>query len=966
MENDVRTAHAQDGNVPERAALLASLLASTNDLVWCTSLDGKELLYLNAAAEATYGHPHADFLKNPNLWLELIHPDDRDSVEENLKRLPHQRQIEQEYRILRADGGIRWLRDCVTVICDDDGKPYCIGGIATDFSRQKEVEEQLSQSNLRMQAQVAERKQAEEALRDSEALYHSLVDNLPIYVTRTDLEGRITFVNNNYCQLVNMTADQLLGRTNRDLHPDEYAEKYRQDELHVIETGEVFMDIEENRRGDQVRYYEVRKSPVRDDHGNVVQVQAVFWDVTERHHAELKRQEAEAAMREAKEAAESANRAKSEFLANMSHEIRTPMNAIIGMTELLLDGRLDSSQRESLQIVCDSAESLLSIINDILDFSKIEAQKLELTPAEFDLHDSLGDAMKSIASRAHGKNVELAYQIEQDVPNHLIGDAGRLRQIVVNLVGNAIKFTEQGEVLLSATLEERQDDTVTLRFSVSDTGIGIQQEQLGTIFAAFEQADSSLTRQYGGTGLGLAISSRLVELMNGRIWAESDFGQGSTFHFTAEFEEVSEPAHKTPALDPQALEGLRAVVVDDNATNRRILKELLLSRGMQPEMASGGEEALEILDHLQREGHDVPLILTDIHMPGIDGYTFSQRVKQQSAFQKTTIIALTSGERPADGPKAAEIGIAAQLSKPVKRDELIQSILVELALVPAEPVEEVDPAVSELANIRPLQILLAEDSYANQKLAVGLLEKWGHDITVANNGREALAAFESRPFDLILMDVQMPEMDGFEATAGIRLREEQSPETERIPIVAMTAHAMKGDRDKCLAAGMDGYVAKPIRIPLLYKAIAEFFPEDAGNNVGIETHSAPGNGEDGRQHCCVDWTAALKAVQGDHDLLRDVASASLEECRTLLPQLERALQDQDSGTARRAAHTIKGLFRMFPYAPASQLALQIENSAEAGNLTGLESACASLRQEMQTVGAEIDEFLRNGEIPNGN
>ncbi len=828
MEND---AQLLGGDHPERAALLASLLTATNDLVWCTDLDGVELLYLNAAAVRIYGRPLAEFHANPGLRLELIHPDDRGTVVQNLKRLPQQRQVEQEYRIVRPDGSIRWMQDCVTVICDDAGNPYRIGGIATDISHRKEIEEELSQSNLRTQSQVVERKQAQEALRDSESLYHSLVDNLPIHVTRTDLEGRITFVNKNYCQLVGMTPDQLLGRTNRDLHPDEYAEKYRQDELRVIESGEVFMDVEENRRGDKVRYYEVRKSPVRDDHGNVVQVQAVFWDVTERHHAELKRQEAEAAMREAKDAAESANRAKSEFLANMSHEIRTPMNAIIGMTELLLDGEVDATQQESLEIVRESAESLLSIINDILDFSKIEAQKLELAPAEFDLHDSLGDAMKSIAARAHGKNVELAYHIDQNVPNYLNGDVGRLRQIVVNLVGNAIKFTEVGEVLLNVVCESQTDDQVTLHFSVKDTGIGIREEQLDLIFAAFEQADSSLTRQYGGTGLGLAISSRLVDLMQGRIWGESVFGKGSTFHFTAKFQVVHEPAEQTPALPPEALQGLRVLVVDDNATNRRILEELLIGQGLEPLLASGGKEALSLLMKMHEQGHDVPLILTDIHMPQMDGLTFAKRVKELPQFQQTTIIALTSGERPADKTNALEIGIALQLSKPVKRDELIRAILVELALVPTAPGPEAKKTVSELAKIRPLRILLAEDSYANQKLAVGLLEKWQHTVTVADNGRKALAAFESQPFDLILMDVQMPEMDGFEATAGIRLLEQQGtlkvqpqPHT---PIVAMTAHAMKGDREKCLAAGMDGYVAKPIRIPLLYEAIAEFFAADA-------------------------------------------------------------------------------------------------------------------------------------------
>ncbi|TWU09135.1 Signal transduction histidine-protein kinase BarA [Symmachiella macrocystis] len=966
MDNDTQSSHVHGEDLPERAALLAKLLASTNDLVWCTDLAGDQLLYLNGAAERIYGRPLADFVANSRLWLELVHPEDRERVNNNLRVLPKQRQIEQEYRIVRPDGSIRWLRDCVTVIDDDAGVPSRIGGIATDVTRQKRAEEDLSQSNSQMQSEVAERKQAEDALKGSEGLYHSLVDNLPIYVTRTDLQGRITFVNNNYCELVEMTPEELLGRTNRDLHPDEYAEKYRHDELRVIETGEVFIDVEENRRGDEVRYYEVRKSPVRDKSGNVVQVQAVFWDVTERHESEVRRKQAEEAMREAKEAAESANRAKSEFLANMSHEIRTPMNAIIGMTELVLDGQLNVAHRESLQIVRESSESLLSIINDILDFSKIEAQKLELIDAEFDLHESLGDAMKSIAMRAHGKNIELAFHIDRDVPNFLLGDVGRLRQIAVNLVGNAIKFTTEGEVVLNVSCDSRDDKDVVLHFQVKDTGIGIAADKQNHIFDAFEQADSSSTRQFGGTGLGLAISSRLVGLMDGRIWVESELDHGSTFHFTSRFEEVTEPAKRTVALPPEALEGLRVLIVDDNATNRLILEELVSHWGMQPLVASAGEEALQMLRRSDDDGAPISLILTDIHMPHMDGYEFVRRAKQLPPFRDVTVIALTSGDRASDEFPTQEIGIAIQLSKPVKRQELMQAILVELALVPQETTAGSATSISEMANIRPLRILLAEDSYANQKLAIGLLKKWKHTITIANNGREALDAFQRDPFDLVLMDVQMPVMDGFEATGAIREIEKNKkashqPQT-RTPIVAMTAHAMKGDREKCLAVGMDGYVAKPIRIPLLYEAIAEFFEEPTDSAAATTNDGANGDSQDSISGC-IDWAVALDAVQGDHDLLREVASASVEECKALMTKLEQAVQLQDATATGRAAHTVKGLLRMFPSKPAAQIVQEIEDNAHQGEWNGLESSCESLKEQLIKLGAEISEFVKNGTLP---
>lgn len=966
MDNDTQSSHVHGEDLPERAALLAKLLASTNDLVWCTDLAGDQLLYLNGAAERIYGRPLADFVANSRLWLELVHPEDRENVNQNLRLLPRQRQIEQEYRVVRPDGSIRWLRDCVTVIDDDAGAPYRIGGIATDVTRQKRAEEDLSHSNTQMQSEVAERKQAEDALKGSEGLYHSLVDNLPIYVTRTDLQGRITFVNNNFCELVEMTPEELLGRTNRDLHPAEYAEKYRHDELRVIETGEVFIDVEENRRGDEVRYYEVRKSPVRDKSGNVVQVQAVFWDVTERHESEVRRKQAEEAMREAKEAAESANRAKSEFLANMSHEIRTPMNAIIGMTELVLDGELNLAQRESLQIVRDSSESLLSIINDILDFSKIEAQKLELIAAEFDLHESLGDAMKSIAMRAHGKNIELAYHIDRDVPNFLLGDVGRLRQIAVNLVGNAIKFTTEGEVVLNVSCDSRDDKDVVLHFQVKDTGIGIAADKQKHIFDAFEQADSSSTRQFGGTGLGLAISSRLVGLMDGRIWVESELDQGSTFHFTARFEEVTEPAKRTVALPPEALEGLRVLIVDDNATNRLILEELVSHWGMQPLVASAGEEALQMLSRSDDDGAPISLILTDIHMPHMDGYEFVRRAKQLPPFRDVTVIALTSGDRASDEFPTQEIGIAIQLSKPVKRQELMQAILVELALVPQETTAGSATSISEMANIRPLRILLAEDSYANQKLAIGLLKKWNHTVTVANNGREALDAFQSDPFDLVLMDVQMPVMDGFEATGAIRNIEKNKKTPHqpraRTPIVAMTAHAMKGDREKCLEAGMDGYVAKPIRIPLLYDAIAEFFEEPSDGSAATTTNGANGDPQNNVTGC-IDWAVSLDAVQGDHELLREVASASVEECKALMTKLEQAVQLQDATATGRAAHTVKGLLRMFPSQPAAQIVEEIEDNAQLGEWNGLESSCESLKQQLIKLGAEISEFVKNGTLP---
>jgi two-component system, sensor histidine kinase and response regulator len=908
-----------------------SLTEALPQLVWTATPDGSCDYFSTQWTQHT-GVPQSELLGWR--WLETLHPDDRERTRQVwTTAVQGPGAYDVEYRVRRADGSYRWFKTRGVPIRDSEGNVFKWFGTCTD---------------------ITDLRRTEEALRESEERFRGTFENAAVGIAHVDVNGRFLRVNEKLCDILGYTREELLARRFQDIT---FPEDLKADLEHLAHLlrGEVpsfSRDERYLRKDGSIVWVAVSVSLQRDAAGRPLYTIPVIRDISHRKRLETK-------FRHAREVAEAANRAKDEFLANVSHEIRTPMNAILGMTELTLDTPLTDDQRQCLKTVKSAADNLLGIINDLLDFSKIEAGKLELHPAGFSLRTTVSDTLRALAVRAHTKGLELIYQVQPEVPDVLIGDAGRLRQVLLNLVGNAIKFTEEGEVVarVESVGDPASEGEVGLRFAVRDTGIGIPLDRQEGIFRAFEQEDTSTTRKYGGTGLGLTIAAQLVALTGGAVTVDSESGRGSTFVFTARFGLQPHSAEPTAAPPPVLLRNLPVLIVDDNATNRHILKEWLRGWQMEAEAVGDAAAAMDALWHRAANGRHYELVLLDARMPDRDGLTVAAMIRERIELSATRLILLTSGDRPGDPIRSRELRIDAHLFKPIQQEELLETIYRVMSRPAGNGPTTVRPALSREPIHAPapaapsLHILVAEDNEFSARLMNQLLARRGHRVRLANNGREALALAEEGVFDLLLLDIHMPELDGFGIIKAIRERERAA--RGHLPVIALTARSRKEDRERCLAAGMDDFLTKPVSSAALFAAIDRL--------VSAHRVSPPYRADPAERMSLLDPVAVLTACGDNAEGLRMMCEDFKTYAPSQLAEVSESLRERDAPRLQRAAHKFCALLFAFSTG-AGRVASDLEDYAAQGQLDNAESLVERLesmtRELIQMAGGLSLEALR--------
>ncbi|MDA1053860.1 MAG: response regulator [Planctomycetota bacterium] len=777
----------------------------------------------------------------------------------------------------------------------------------------------------------------------------ALVDSSYDAIISKDIAGTIISWNVGAERVYGFTEEEAVGQTIAIILPPDVEEE-EAEILRALQTGLRLEQFETVRRRKDGRLIPVSLtvSPIADNDATIIGSSTIERDISE-----SKRQQEE--LQQAKEAAEEATRVRAEFLANVSHELRTPLNAIIGMTQITLDEEVTDDVRDYVQTADDAARSLLTLLNDILDFSKIESGKFTIDKEPFCLRETIDETVKTLSMRAFEEGIELACEIDPACPDNLIGDPIRLRQVLTNLIGNAIKFTDRGEVVLAVKASRKWRQETQLRFSVRDTGVGVPAEDQRRILEPFTQVDASSTRRYGGTGLGLAICTELIQLMGGRMSVESEAGSGSCFSFQLSFARQKDPNKQSGDFTPlEQLRNMRVLVVDDNETNRRIISEAFSNWSMRPDTANDGEQALGRLEQARKAGSPYPLVIVDALMPGMDGYTLSEEIAERLPDPPPVILMLSSSDRHEFRQREEAAGVSVYLQKPVSQSDLMDAVMRAMNV---QVVADVDPG-SDSPHARmndSLSVLLAEDTPANQKVVTTILKKRGHAVTVAQNGREAVELFGKQAFDVVLMDVQMPIMDGIQLTAAIR--EHENASAKSTPIIAMTAHAMTGDREKYLEAGMDAYISKPIDVNVLIELVESFSNESlpaGGDAPSIETR----NVSEVSASTVIDFDGAMKRLAGDKDLFRDFIGYFDEDSPKLLATLREAITDGDAPTVERAAHSLKGLAANFGAEACVAAAHELEERGKHHDLANTSELLHGLEEEVRRLGEALRAYRK--------